>query len=92
MNLEKYRLTDGIVIDLVTEYQFSAEQNRHILGRKIANAQLEAVEPAIEEALKAQAEEIKRELEGLEVWKDYGWTIEGDVLESFWNKYLTGEV
>jgi len=50
MNLEQYKLPDGLISDLVTEYHLSGKQNRHILGRKIANAQLEVVKPAIEEA------------------------------------------
>jgi len=53
---------------------------------------LDSLKMIAKEAIPIIAEEIKRELEGLEVWKDYGWTIEGNELESFWNKYLTGEV
>ena len=50
--LEKYKLTDEEIINLVTEYHFSGKQNRHILARNVAQAQLNKID----------IEQIKKEL------------------------------
>jgi len=41
-------LTDEEIINLVTDYHFSGEQNRHILAKNVAKAQLEKVAKHIE--------------------------------------------
>ena len=32
------------------------------------------------------SEEIKKGLEALEVWRDYGWAIESEELDDYWRK------